>query len=179
MGWRRPLLVLKCLLVGATTGWRCPDPSTRYRTSLILGGGGGKLINRFRSSCPFQQPRLMKNVVRSHSSRRMQSAAMTAAAEDDSGAGDRPAKDFNKAAWQRRARRAMKYVSMPIVSMPGQPREQVRSTTGKRVEHAMQPRSCHVDLSYNSSFEQTRGNRAKNRSACVRCVAGGGDSATW
>lgn len=28
--------------------------------------------------------------------------------------------------WKRRPRRAMKYVSMPIVSVPGQPREQVR-----------------------------------------------------
>lgn len=46
---------------------------------------------------------------------------MTAAA---SGA-DGPGKNYNKAAWQRRARRAMKYVSMPIVSTPGEPREQV------------------------------------------------------
>lgn len=28
--------------------------------------------------------------------------------------------------WKRRARRSMKYVSMPIISIPGQPREQVR-----------------------------------------------------
>lgn len=36
-----------------------------------------------------------------------------------------PSKNYNKDAWQRRASRAMKYVSMPIVKKAGQPREQV------------------------------------------------------
>lgn len=67
----------------------------------------------------------------------MPHTVMTAAADDcrgdDGGYGDGcsggdnlPSKNYNKDAWQRRASRAMKYVSMPIVKIAGQPREQVR-----------------------------------------------------
>lgn len=95
---------------------------------LIVAGYGPSLatvIPCWRCSTAYCGPtaRRSRTIRMSHvSNKRLQQQrrVMSAAAE---GSGD----SYKWAMWKGRARRAMKYVSMPIVSIPGQPREQVRS----------------------------------------------------
>lgn len=76
------------------------------------GGDAGVIVNNPRTRCALHYQRQLNLPP----PRRL-SIVMTT---------DDPNKNYNRAAWQRRARRAMKYVSMPIVTIPNQPREQVR-----------------------------------------------------
>lgn len=117
MRLRVSLLAVQCLLIGAI-GWVYPP------TLIFPVGGGGSMLKRPRTSRLLLLQRDEQQLQHQRGLRglRLLHTIMTAAA--DSGA-DGPGKNYNKAAWQRRARRAMKYVSMPIVNTPGQPREQV------------------------------------------------------
>lgn len=114
------MLAVEGLLVGAT-GWAChPLPIVRAWSPRRPGRGQ-------HQEQKLQQRAEFKAIRR----RRAPPAAMTATGGGGGGgggcgSGDGPSKKYNKDAWQRRASRAMKYVSMPIVKKAGQPREQVR-----------------------------------------------------
>lgn len=117
--WRpRYPMGLRCILsmlaleylTGEATGLNylamCPQ-------SGRIGGDAGVIFNHPRTRCVLHY-QLQLNFP---SPRRLLSIVMTT---------DDPNKNYNRAAWQRRARRAMKYVAMPIVTIPNQPREQAR-----------------------------------------------------
>lgn len=117
MRLRVSLLAAECLLIGAI-GWVYPP------ALIVPAGGRGSMLKRPRTSRLLLQrdeQQHQRGLLRGLRLQRLLHTIMTAAA---SGA-DGPGKNYNKAAWQRRARRAMKYVSMPIVSTPGEPREQL------------------------------------------------------
>jgi len=112
MRWRVSLLAGESLLVGAT-GWGGYQP--------------------FAFVPAWSHPKRPSDVSSSSGSSRGQHqlppASMTAPAGGSGGGcggGDGRSSWYNKEAWQRRASRAMKYVSMPIVKKAGQPREQVK-----------------------------------------------------
>lgn len=112
MRWRASSLAVDCLLASAmkahssfVTGPRCCCSSARPKTTPTPP----------RSCCPVG--------LRTSSPRRLWRQRVISATQmsDTPGADD----SYKRFMWKRRARRAMKYVSMPIVSVPGQPREQV------------------------------------------------------
>ena len=115
------------LLVGAT-GWAChPVPILRAWSHPQ---------RRPASRGQHQEQKLPQQRVEFKAIRRRRAllpTIMTAAADGGGGCGggDGPSMEYNRDAWQRRASRAMKYVSMPIVKKAGQPREQVRDVNGE------------------------------------------------
>lgn len=119
MRWRISLLAAEGLLVGAT-GWAChPLPIPRAWSQPRRPAGRGQHQEK-----KLPQQRAEFKAIRR---RRALPTTMTATADGGGGCGggDGPSKEYNRDAWQRRASRAMKYVSMPIVKKAGQPREQV------------------------------------------------------
>lgn len=79
----------------------------------VMGSDAGVIFNHPQTRCALHY-QLQLNLP---TPRKLFSIVMTT---------DDPNKNYNRAAWQRRARRAMKYVAMPIVTIPNQPREQAR-----------------------------------------------------
>lgn len=128
MRWRVSLLAGESLLVGAT-GWGCCHPPAFVPGWSHPRRGDVHPRGSSRGQHHQEQKKLQqvefKGVRRR---RRLPPTSMTAppAGGGGCGGGDRPSSWYNKEAWQRRASRAMKYVSMPIVKKAGQPREQVR-----------------------------------------------------
>jgi len=129
MRWRVSLLAGESLLVGAT-GWGGYQPfafvpawSHPKRPSDVSSSSGS-------SRGQHQEQRKLQRVeFKGIRRRRLPPASMTAPAGGSGGGcggGDGRSSWYNKEAWQRRASRAMKYVSMPIVKKAGQPREQVK-----------------------------------------------------
>lgn len=119
MRWRASLLAVQGLLVGAT-GWGCdPLPILRAWSHPRRPASRGQ-----HQEQKLPQQRAEFKAIRR---RRALLTAMTAAADGGGGcgSGDGPSMEYNWDAWQRRASRAMKFVSMPIVKKAGQPREQV------------------------------------------------------
>lgn len=130
MRWRVSLLAAEVLLIVGATGWSC-NPHAFFPAVCTESPKPSRLLlhsrskRRSRSQHQEEQHVEFKGLRRR---RRLLHTIMTAAAEGGGGCGsgdDLPSKDYNKDAWQRRASRAMKYVSMPIVKKAGQPREQV------------------------------------------------------
>lgn len=130
MRWKVSLLAAEGFLAGAT-GWSC--------NPLVVSPacGGDSTFKRPRARHQEQKKQQLAQQQQHQGQvvefkgfrrrRRLLHTTMTAAAGGGSGdRGDCPSKNYNKDAWQRRASRAMKYVSMPIVKMAGQPREQVK-----------------------------------------------------
>lgn len=130
MRWRVSLLAVEGLLVGAT-GWA-------YHPLPIVGAWSHpkRIADRGQHQ---EQKLLQQRRVEFKAIRRRRALPTTMAAFGDGvdgggcGGGDGPSKEYNRDAWQRRASRAMKYVSMPIVKKAGQPREQVRKEMGKEL----------------------------------------------
>ncbi|CAM9776077.1 unnamed protein product, partial [Scytosiphon promiscuus] len=124
MRWKVSLLAAEGFLAGAT-GWSC--------NPLVLSPAceGGSTFKRPRARHQEQKKQLAQQQGQGvefkgfRRRRRLLHTTMTAAAGGGGDRGDCPSKNYNKDAWQRRASRAMKYVSMPIVKMAGQPREQL------------------------------------------------------
>lgn len=125
MRWRLLMLAVEGLLVDAT-GWAYQPPP------IVRAWSQPKRPSNSRHQ--HQEQRLPQQRVefKAIRRRRVLPTAMTATAGGGGGcgSGDGPSKKYNKDAWQRRASRAMKYVSMPIVKKAGQPREQVCASDG-------------------------------------------------
>ena len=127
MRWRVSVLAVEGLLAGAT-GWAChPLPVARSWSHPRRPAAAIPSRGQHQGQKKLPQQRVEFKAIRR---RRAPPTTMTAAADGGSGGGctgggDGPSKEYNRDAWQRRASRAMKYVSMPIVKKAGQPREQV------------------------------------------------------
>ncbi|CAB1102019.1 unnamed protein product [Ectocarpus sp. CCAP 1310/34] len=132
MRWNVSLLAAEGLLVGAT-GWSSCNPLAFSPPCEACASFRRPRASRHQAERKKQQQQQQQQhqhrrvEFKGFRRRRVLQTTMAAAAGDRGGGdcGDRPSKYYNKDAWQRRASRAMKYVSMPIVKMAGQPREQI------------------------------------------------------
>lgn len=129
MRWKISLLAAEGFLASAT-GWSC-NPLVFFPACEGSTFKRPRARHQEQKKLAQQQQGQVVEFKGLRRRRRVLHTTMTAAAGGSGGGGDRddrgdcPSKNYNKDAWQRRASRAMKYVSMPIVKMAGQPREQV------------------------------------------------------
>ncbi|CAM9148565.1 unnamed protein product [Ascophyllum nodosum] len=107
--WKLSLLVVDYFL-GQTSGLKCFTP---VQLGCSSGSTGQLTTKGHRTRCARHLQLPLRVRLRPST---LGSIVMTA---------DGPNRNYNRAAWQRRARRAMKYVYLPIVRIPGQPREQL------------------------------------------------------